>query len=76
MDPDIKIRPEFTVHKLNADGLHMAAQVAKVLSCALNDLEAVCGTDGREMAVVRTKLQEAGFFAKRAVAMRPDLQEK
>lgn len=42
----------------------------------LNDLEEHCGKDGgREMAVVRTKLQEAAFFAKRAIAMRPENQE-
>lgn len=71
----MSIRPEFTVHRLNAAGLSFAEQVAQVMSRTLNELETLCGAGSREMAIVRTKLQEASFFAKRAVAERPEFQE-
>lgn len=70
-----KIRPEFTVHMLNDAGKGKAAAIAETLSAALDGLEAVCGKDGREMAVVRTKLEEACFFAKRAMAQRSENQQ-
>jgi hypothetical protein len=71
-----KIRPEFDVHILNPAGIASARDIASGFSILLNDLEAICGKDGREMALVRTHLQEAAFFAKRAMAMRPENQNK
>jgi hypothetical protein len=71
---EIEIRSEFTVHTLNTEGLSRAADVAKLFSVFLNNLEAVVGPDGREMAIVRTKLQEANFFAKRALAVQSENQ--
>jgi len=68
------IRPEFDVHVLNHDGIRKAREIATCFSILLNDLEEHCGKDGREMALVRTHLQEAAFFAKRAVAVRPEHQ--
>jgi hypothetical protein len=41
----------------------------------LNNLEAITGAGGREMAIVRTKLEEAAFFAKRAMATQAENQE-
>lgn len=72
---EIKIREEFAVHMLNRDGKERAADVAKMLSICLNNIEAIVGADGREMAIVRTKLQEAAFFAKRAIAVKAENQE-
>lgn len=69
------IRPEFDVHMLNADGKGRAHDIAKQFSVCLNHLEAIIGADGREMAIVRTKLQEACFFAKRAMAVKAENQE-
>jgi len=69
------IRSEFDVHMLNDDGIAKARAIAETFSAALDALEAQCGADGREMAVVRTKLQEAAFFAKRAMAVRPENQK-
>lgn len=69
------IREEFDVHLLNDEGIRKAQEVASTLSMALDDLEIICGKDGREMAIVRTKLQEAAFFAKRAMAVRPENQK-
>jgi hypothetical protein len=69
------IRPEFDVHMLNEDGKTKAFNIATILSTALNNLEQVCGKDGREMAIVRTKMEEAGFFAKKAMATRMENQK-
>lgn len=68
------IRSEFAVHMLNEDGKRKAGAIATVLTSALNDLEALCGASGREMAVVRTKMEEASFFAKKAMAVRAENQ--
>lgn len=68
------IREEFDVHVLNHEGMRKARDIASCFSILLNDLEEHCGKDGREMALVRTHLQQASFFAKRAMAMRPENQ--
>lgn len=70
-----QVRPEFTVHVLNPQGLKAANDIAVKFSELLNDLEQICGTEGREMAIVRTKLEEAGFYAKRAMASRQHNQQ-
>lgn len=69
------MRKEFEVYMLNDTGKAKAGAIADVLSEALNALEVHCGHDGREMAIVRTKLEEACFFAKRAVAQKPENRE-
>ena len=69
------IRSEFDVHMLNEAGIAKAREIAETFSAALDALEAQCGADGREMAMVRTKLQEAAFFAKRAMAVRAENQK-
>lgn len=71
---------EFEVHLLNERGLNKADQIAKVLQIALDALRQICandlkGTGAREMALVTTKMQEAGFFAKRAIALDPANQK-
>jgi hypothetical protein len=71
----VAIREEFDVHLLNSDGIRKARDIAACFSILLNDLEEHCGKDGREMALVRTHLQEAAFFAKRAMAIRPENQK-
>lgn len=72
----MKIRPEFKVHRLNEEGLAKAEGLAKSFSDFLTHLEAQLGTSGREMSIVRTKLQEASFYAKRALAENPAHQEE
>jgi len=69
------IRPEFQVHMLNDSGKTQATQIAEVLSEALNKLEALVGP-GRELVIVKTKLEEACFFAKRGMASKPDNQQR
>lgn len=68
------MRKEFDVHMLNQHGKERATEIAETFSKALEKLEAVCGPEGREMAIVRTKLEEACFFAKRAMAVKPENQ--
>lgn len=65
----------FAVHMLNDKGKERAAQIQMAFSTLMTTLEAVCGADGREMAITRTKLEEACFFAKKAMAVRAENQE-
>ncbi len=69
------IRDEFQVHMLNDTGVARARDIGKLFSAFLTNLEAQCGANGREMAIVKTKLQEAAFFAKRAIAVCPENQQ-
>ena len=65
----------FKVHRLNDQGMAEAKVLEEAFASFLGDLEDICGESGREMAIVRTKLQEASFFAKRAMAMNPENNE-
>jgi hypothetical protein len=64
------------VHLLHEEGIQKALFLARIFSDALDGIEKIAGSDGRDMAIVRTKLEEASFYAKRAVAVRPENQEK
>lgn len=65
------VRKEFQVHLLNEQGIERANAVAAVMSEMLDKLEAL-GVTGRELALVITKAQELGFFAKRSIALNPE----
>lgn len=65
----------FEVHMLNEDGKRKAAILAGAFKDLVIILEGQCGPAGREMAIVRTKLEEACFFAKRAMAVNPESQQ-
>lgn len=69
------VRDEFKVHRLNDEGMKKAEGLAEDFSEFLDRIEQTCGKEGREMAIVRTKLQEASFQAKRAIAQRPENQQ-
>lgn len=62
-----KLHPEFAVHTLNEEGKKMAVRIGCIFHNALTELEMVCPS-GREMALVKTKMEEACFFAKKAMA--------
>lgn len=71
-----QIRDEFKVHLLNEEGIDNAKALAAHFSVFLSTIEELCGDAAPcEMAIVRTKLQEASFFAKRAMAMDPENQQ-
>lgn len=69
------MRSEFQVHLLNEQGISRAKTLAAIFTECLDSIEAYAGTDGREMSIVRTKLEEASFFAKKAMASRPENQK-
>lgn len=68
----------FEVHILNSRGISEAMVLQTMFQEFLIRIEDICSNSdaGREMAIVRTKLEEASFFAKRAMAMNPENQKK
>lgn len=58
---------QFAVHILNEEGKRKAQEIAHSFDDLLTRLEAIC-PEGRHLALVRTKLEEACFFAKKAMA--------
>ena len=65
----------FRVHMLNDTGKEKARKIAESFDRLLSEVEDVCSPSGREIAIVRTKLEEACFFAKKAMANRPQNQQ-
>jgi hypothetical protein len=74
-DVRINVAPEFEVHMLNEEGKIKAKQIAESFSILLTNLINLCGSDGREMAIVRIKLEEACFFAKKTMANKKENQQ-
>jgi hypothetical protein len=62
---------EFQVHMLNAAGKEKAHGIAAAFDACLESLLAYCPTS-RELSIARTKLEEAAFFAKKAMANNPE----
>lgn len=63
----------FQVHRLNEEGLAKADRIAKSFDQLLNSLQTDI-VNCREMSIVKTKLEEACFFAKKAMANDPNNQ--
>ena len=63
----------FQVHRLNEDGLEKAQELAEAFDDLLSFTDSV-GVDPRLNAIVRTKLEEACFFAKKSLANNPEFQ--
>jgi hypothetical protein len=68
-------KPEFVSHKLNGDGISKAQSITSLFSSLLIDLESIC-MEGREFSITKTKLEEACFFAKKAMAISLENQEQ
>jgi hypothetical protein len=69
------MNPEFQVHMLNDNGIDKAKMIASIFDHALSELKTmlpVC----REFSIVRTKMEEACFFAKKAMANVPANQKE
>jgi hypothetical protein len=64
---ELNVRPEFAVHMLNQEGKEKAAKIAIAFHNLLEEISSIC-PEGREMSIVKTKLEEASFFAKKAMA--------
>lgn len=58
---------EFAVHILNDAGIHKAKMLAHEFDNLLIRISAMC-PEGREFSITKTKLEEACFFAKKAIA--------
>lgn len=68
------MNPEFAVHVLNDEGIRKAGEIAEIFNVALFALSAACPQKTREFSLVKTKLEEACFFAKKAMAGDPSNQ--
>jgi hypothetical protein len=66
------IDPLFQVHRLNPSGMKKAVQLAEAFNQLLTNLEL---PPGRESALVRTHLELASFYSKKAMASQPENQE-
>ena len=64
----------FEVHVLNSAGISNAKLLQRLFQNFLEEIETISGKEGREIAIVRTKLEEASFYAKKAMAMKPENQ--
>lgn len=60
--------PEFYVQMLNDEGKQKAAAIAQAFDVCLNTLTDIC-TTGHAFTVCKAKLEEACFFAKKAMAI-------
>lgn len=69
-----KRNPEFAVHMLNEAGKANAHDLRDAFDDLLNRLEQLCNP-GREFSIVKTKLEEACFFAKKSLAVKPENQQ-
>lgn len=58
----------FKSHVLNDEGMEKAKEIGAKFDSLLKDLQAVLTHDGRELSLVKTKLEEACFYAKKALA--------
>lgn len=65
----------FDVVVLNDAGEAAARKLQAIFETTLREVEEVCGGAGRDMAIARTKLQEACMFAHSAMTTRPENQE-
>lgn len=63
----------FQVHRLNEEGMTKAEAIASAFDDCLWRLMDIC-PEGREFAIVKTKLEEAAFFAKKSMANVPENQ--
>lgn len=66
--------PLFEVHMLNEEGKAKATQIAFHFGDLLSNLANLCGEDSREFSITKVKLEEACFFAKKAMANRMENQ--
>jgi hypothetical protein len=64
---NVPIDQLFEVHRLNEEGMQRAEAIATAFNECLKILKGIC-PDGREFSIVKTKLEEAAFFAKKAMA--------
>jgi len=64
----------FKFHKLNKEGQVKAVNIQMVFEKCLEGLKENCAIDTREFSIVKTKLEEACFFAKKSMAIQTENQ--
>jgi hypothetical protein len=64
-----KRNAEFEIHLLNDAGLANASDIRDGFDDLLNRLQLIIPIHGREYSIMKTKLEEACFFAKKALAV-------
>lgn len=69
------MNPEFEVHRLTEEGVEKASAIAHIFDSALAELASFC-PPWREFSLMRTKLEEACFFANKAMARDPRNQQQ
>lgn len=67
LEPVVVNRAEFCSYKLDDSEYRKAQEVRRLFSEHLDKLEQIIGTTGRELAIAKTKLEEACMFSVRAV---------
>ncbi len=68
------MNPLFQVHKLNETGIQKARGFAEAFEMLLKEVEPLC-YPGRELALVKTHLELACFYTKKAMAIDPTNHE-
>jgi hypothetical protein len=68
------MNPEFEFYSLNEEGVKATQRVAELFNNLLDELDPLMGF-GRYNALVRTKLEEASFFAKKSLAVQKPYQK-
>lgn len=68
------MNPEFKVHILNELGIELAKEIADRFDDLLQSLADIC-PDSREFSICKTKLEEASFYAKKAMTTDPKHQK-
>lgn len=58
---------EFSSTKVTKEGVEKINKTREIFDSALEQLKAIC-PEGRELSLVKTKLEEASFFAIKAVS--------
>lgn len=60
---------EFKVHILTDEGIEKAKKLANLFDTLLTTLSNEYCSEGREFSIVKTKLEEACFFAKKSMCL-------
>jgi len=68
------MNPLFQVHKLNETGLKRAAYLAEAFNSLVSVIDTAIPDSCREKSICLTKLEEACFFAKKAIASKGENQ--
>lgn len=64
----------FKTHLLNEQGIAKARQLSEHFDRLLDECKSL-GVSDRYLALVATKLEEACFFAKKSIAVKPENQQ-